>query len=440
MAIRKSFTHSGGLNSRIYVLGSINFLWLLSFLVYTRHTTPIADDYCFAKLATMGVVEGTYEQFMTWDGNYTLTFLTVLFVGIPLLQFGAFMGSAFPFYVMQIFLFGIIILILKRYLLNKAVKKRYLILIGVIVLVCWNVFWLSLKLTPSLPDFEFAANFGMLSNGYLFWKTLHISYLFMYFLTLTISIYAWKKISQRKPSFALIIAGIVIGGSSYILAGTVLLAMQLFIIERGKSFVISSIRNNLFFTTSLIAATMINYLSPGSQKRKAVLDLALSPTRSIGNSAELTIQYIFESIFNYGFLFAILCGLLLAPLLHPNIFKLDLIRNGFRIFLLLSLFTTIGCYFAGSSPWRYSHIFISSWISGLLIGGLIFRSKFKNFLPTNLVLPSLVFYLLWLSIHIFPDINDRYEFFRIGPAPISGIEDIESPWVNGCAVAVNLQR
>lgn len=440
MTMRKPLPNFGGLDSRIYLMGSFSFLWLLSFLIFARHTTPIADDYCFAKLAKLGVVKGTYEQFMTWDGNYTLTFLTVLFVGIPLLQLGAFIGSALPFYVMQISLFGIIIFTLKSYLLIKGVKKSFLSVVGLILLVCWNAFWLSLKLTPSLPGFEFAANFAMFSDGYLFWKTLHISYLFMYFLTLMIAIYAWKKISQKKTAHSLIFAGIVIGGSSYILAGTVFLAMQLSIIRGGKSLVISSIRNNLFFTASLIAATLINYLSPGSQKRKAILDSALSSTRSIEKSAELTIQYILESILNYGFLFAILCGLLVAPLLRPNLFELDEIRSGLKTFLLLSFLTTIGCYFAGSSPWRYSHIFVSSWILGLLIGVFIFRSRLRKFIPRNLILSSLVLYLLWLSIHIFPDINNRYESFRIGPAPLSGIEDIESPWVNDCATAINLDR
>jgi hypothetical protein len=280
----------------------------------------------------------------------------------------------------------------------------------------------------------------MFSDGFVHWKTLQISYLLMFFIVCLVSFVSWRQICNVHFTPTLIPLGLILGGSSYILAGTSFLLIQYHLLTKGWLFFKEHLKNNFFFTIPLTIGLLLNYFSPGAQRRKDVLDLALASSRSVSLSLLQTLEYLLNSFLNIGFIFMIICGFSLAPLFSKQFFALRIIRRFPIVYLFLSLLTTIGCYFAGSSPWRYSHIYVITWIFGLLLGVYLYQRESHAIWGVKVasIASSLIFSVFFYGM--ISGIEIRYEAFIQGPAPISGIEDIESAWVRDCAIASNLNR
>jgi len=428
-------------NAATFCFGITSLFWITSLILYaTRESTPIADDYCFAQLSERGVFFGTYDQFVSWDGNYSLTFLTILIVGLPLIFFEVNLGSAVPIIFITLFLFVLFLYFSSKVLRTDIKKGIYQIAVAFIILCSWNVYWMSFKKSPSFVGIDFSSNFAMLTDGFLHWKTLQISYFLMFFLVIVFTIFAWNQICKANLSLLLIPIGFFLGGSSYILAGTSLFLIEFYLLSKGKNSFKRYFKNNVIFVSTTTIGVLLNFFSPGAQRRKDVLDLALAPTRSISNSLIQTLEYLLHSILNFGFLFMIVAGFSIAPLLAQQVNAKSYIKRIPVPYIFLSIFTTIGCYFAGSSPWRYSHLFILSWILGLLVGVYLYQFKLPFMMLANLtaltsiILTSIVFGSSLSAISL------RHDAFVMGPSPISGIEDIESAWVNDCAIASGISR
>lgn len=411
----------------------LSLITLFNFLSNISKLRPIADDYCFANLALDGPIAGTYRQFLSWDGNYTVTILTILMVGLPLIHLGAEGGSLVSPIMLSSAIFGFSFVMVTKF---ARLRPSYALFSSITFLVSFLVYWTSLKPAAFIRANDMDGNFKLLSEGTIHWKTLQISYSFVFFLVLSASLISYRYLANNQGLLICFLMAITIGGSGYILATTALIIINLALVMKVGW---SQIKNQIAFSFVLTSSIMVNFLAPGTQVRKRLLDSLLGETRDWSKTIEISLRYILSGIFSSSFLYAILIGAVISHLVHLNLNFSSILRNVFFVIVVLFFFTTVGNYFSGSSPWRYSHLLNVLWILGLAIGGLINPIlRLKVAIPLFGLLISVL--TLFAQLETNSSVSNRLEVWEAGPAPLAGMEDIEVDWVLKCAKSVGLDR
>jgi hypothetical protein len=401
---------------------------------------PIADDYCYAYLSKFGVVRGTIKQYFSWDGNFFSTFLVISLVGLPLITLGQIYGSMLSLIVMLAGI-GCAFSYIIRYLssIELVSFRRSVIVPSILGTFSYWFFWVSLSSSPWKKYTQIYGNYDLLAEGSLHWKTLQIFYFLNIFLVSAIFIYSLSVRSITLYNVLLLCSlGLLIGGSGYIIAGSLLVTNGMIIIDalRKKNQSIVYIRS--ITQVSLLSGSLISFFAPGTQIRRSVLNEALGVNRNLIHSFGDSVLYVLSGITSLGFIFSILLGVLIGRFIHLSNLNIQLYRTVIIFSLSLVVFTTIGCYFAGSSPWRYAYLYSLIWLVGTFIGIKIYVR-----LPSNVLLVSFIFsiFLIYqVSLSSYNSVYRRLEAFRVGSAPTAGIEDTEVSWVRDCATRAGINR
>jgi hypothetical protein len=118
-------------------------LWVMNAARYLR---PSVDDYCIAARAGQGVIGGFVQDWQTYSGFVTPSFLTNALVGVPLVRLPLWAASAVPFMLGALAMTLFVLVLATRSMTREPKVRRLLIALTVapIAAVSWWAFlWTS---------------------------------------------------------------------------------------------------------------------------------------------------------------------------------------------------------------------------------------------------------------------------------------------------------
>ena len=412
----------------------------LYFLFNSRNLRPIADDYCHAAYAGLGFWSSFQAWYTTWASDVFAVIVNYLLMGFPIIYFPYSIASA-----VTIFSATVMITFLLYYLLFKNLKIFSIIIFYPIVLMSFLSFWVTNTI------FFKETIFKNLSSMILHWQNINSQYTFLAALLVLIIFFLLKTVSSQKYHWLLIfLLGFLSGTFGIVLVLTVFSVLVLYLIKpyllRDKNLFLRII----LFSTGLALGLLFSYFSPGSQARAKILEN--NPNR-IGLDFVALVNWTFptaviewlQGILHFGSLVVVLFGLL-AGFLSSHIalrrsFK-ELAESALTLFIL-SLFAAVLSQlseaFTYVAFWHlvipYLFIYFSLFLFSFL-AGMQLDSKFSmnKYLFVS-VLTGLALGVSGLGVHkAVTEINERKERWQVGPAPVSGISDIENKedWIFSC--------
>jgi hypothetical protein len=388
---------------------------------------PLADDYCVAaNLQSYGYLGNIVYYLTNWSGDLSLILTLTLFLGTPINLLG-FSGYAVAVY---IFLIGSIsLLIYQLFSSLKLTFSQYIFLGTSFASLIFLQFQLSaiLEGTYFQKNYETAHMFNFALNS---WSTVILQYLVMP--TIYYSMFYRYILFGNGNIFHALAIAICIGTSGYVFALSIFL-LWLFSLKNTLT------NTKLLFGAFLVIAALTSYFSSGAEKRSdAIISEASFPSGSneiLHFSARQLLRLIGLYI-NPGILFLGIIVFISIRFLPLQYLK--------RSFLKKLIFELTGLIFVGfltnmiaeylTYPAFWHLIFIKMIVSLQVILAMFYFGKSEKliFKPDRaflIVFPILL--ALILSININQKIQ-RASDWAVGSAPLTGIADRESDWVNNC--------
>ena len=442
------------ISARLLVVASIiSWILVLWVLNASRYLRPVADDYCIGVRGAVGPIGGFIQDFQTYSGFATPSFLTNLFVGVPLATGGLWIASALTFIVasMAISLLGVSMLAVSSGF-NAGLKAFVIrvLLVAPIVLVGWWIFlWLPLESWSESPMDELAI-------GLTHWQNLNSAYVLPTALILSAALLLMRNSLSRswRTSVASVILGLVTGlmGPTFGMAALLFLLLASvwtvlnlptvktrYLLEIGGAF------------TGVAVGLAIAYLSPGTQARASYYgagEVVFAPDSIVG----WVMAVLPENLLLFGELFLHWGSPVVISLFAGVGFfasrKVPTMRTAVALPITIGLIvfgvsltsaTIITDTFAYGAYWHSSSIAVVAFAAcasfGLWVGGLI-----PNYSHNSVVLVASFALLVGLasgigsSLDLSTSIVEREQLWRSGSAPIKGIiEDREVEWIGDCA-------
>ncbi len=408
---------------------------------------PIADDYCWgATTANYGFWGALNHWITTWTGDYTGVLSTTLFTGVPLaiLPFEA--ASATTFLITQSLL-GILGFLLYWLVAgSRAPIPLPGILFGLLIPSLWLVFWWSTSLGSmdqlNLQGPRSITHWQNINSGYVILLAVALIWLL-----LLLRLKVKNRITLIINGFGI---GVWLGGSGLVislLGG--LVAFSLLALSIGSSR--SGVSRNFvwlagpWFLSNTIG-WLLAYTSSGTRARRAVLG-----ERTL--DAGVFLDFIFpkaiidwvEILVSPGTILVFVLVFIVGGLLRTTIEKEEE-RSGFKwsgaillLSLILSIISQAASFFSYDAFWHVTPsatlIFVSITVFSLVCG----RAS-KTWLSAYSLWPraSILLVTVLISVGVlntaFVDAQQRLLSWDSGPAPLTGMSDIEATgdWVDRC--------
>lgn len=445
-------------DSRIYsrviaITAIVNWLLVLWVFNATRYLRPVADDYCIGVRGDLGVIGGFLQDFQTFSGFATPSFLTNLFVGIPLARGPLWLASATTFIVASI---AIALLSVTLFLISnggqqstRTVLLRILVVAPIGLVGWWTFLWFPLESFSSSP-------MDNLAIGLTHWQNLNSAYVLPTALILSAGIFVLRPsiASNAQMNIARAILGLIVGlmGPTFGLAafGFLFLMLAWSLISSTRFDPRSLITYGALFT-GVFAGLLIAYLSPGTQARAAYYDAAdvtFSPDSIVGWVMGVVPENLLlfgELVFHWGSLAIVALFLGLGFFAQKRISEFESakflpIALGITVFgISLMSATIVTDTFAYGAYWHSSSIAVVAYAGcasfGVWVGGkLATQSGELPVVTAALLVLAGISAGIGSSLELSSSITLRESQWSRGPAPIVGIiEDRDRDWIGDCA-------
>lgn len=427
-------------NPLYYLFVGISSAQTVYFFFFARNLRPIADDYCLASVAGPGFGSSFSYWYTNWTSDIFAIFVNYILIGFPLINLPYIFAS-----VITLFFAVLMISILIIYLLIGNFFSKNVIFLFSIVTVSFLSFWISSTIYTN------SANFIPLKNMILHWQNINSAYIFLGAIMALILVIVIRKKIQHSIIWLLVLAlGFLVGTFGVVTVLTSLSLLFIYLIfaifrkDKNKIYRIS------IFMSGEIAGFIFAYFSPGTQARSKLL----------GNedlTSSLDILYLFNWTFpaaltewaggflQIGALVVLAFGIILgiySQNLNSKVSNNDLRENMFIFFslsLIAAILSQLSEAFAYEAFWHLAVPYLFIYIF-LILGGYYLGNKAKNikWLDNGLVLAVGLGLTLGISsLNVYKaseEISERKERWQVGPAPVSGISDIENKedWIFSC--------
>lgn len=430
----------------IMLLSSASFLVVLYVLWTARLLRPGADDYSLAISAKDGLFQGVWSWWQGWSGDVTAMFSNTLFVGMPLIHLPWSFASAIPFMSAAAVIVGAAGWILFHAIPKSGEKNRRLFILSsaipILAITWWGYWWLPVLQARDTP------NADPLAQGITHWQNLNSGYV----ITTALLIWAWFILESRKTDKCWLlwtgyaILGLLAGLNGPVFAGS---AVAMIIILAAGSLLGSQVAIRTHGATWLLAVSGIlvgalaSHFSPGSQSRKLLLvnpeiDTSLF-FRVVNEAVPGGLADWWPAVTSPGawVLVVVIAGATALITLRgfvPNVNFLLSTGTGLLVFSLISSFVNrVSEFFAYPAFWHLTTPRAIAWLGlttlAIAIGSIIARMG-----RGSLAVPVITFaaaagvILMASSIALMSqEIINRSAQWEIGPAPVSGVSDIEEP-------------
>lgn len=434
--------------------------WLL--LIYSATLLrPSADDYCFGMIVgKYGILMGVANWWNNWSAYLYSMLLGNLLVGAPLAYLPLSMASGIPF---LLSLLGIGWAALALIPDKTARHNNTLACVLSVGLGWWVFLWTRVAFGKAEGDLS------MLAHGATHWQTLNATYIIgAVFLFLGFAFI----LNQRHPIEPQTTVLVFILGALAGLAGS---AVSLAFFSFGllaAFFCLSKTRGQadgghkaqfaywiIFCCAIVLAAILSHTLSPGQQARMAVInpDTSISTDRVISLlefTIPFSIKFVLKAYFGHGSVFVLLLATSTSACFHTRLTADNTTTTAYAMrglcFFIFSLILTssarIGEAFSYAGYWHFLLPSMCIYLSMVYIGiyaGTTIMMQFKN---TKMICLSLLVLCMItataVNIHAHNNILKRNARWEVGPAPISGISDIEDAdgWQRNCWDQLNKSR
>jgi len=443
------------LSARILIIISV-VSWVLVLWVFnaTRYLRPVADDYCIGVRADLGPIGGFVNDFLTWSGFVTPSFLTNLLVGIPLAKGPLWIASSITFVLAGLSLTFLVATVFGLVGGFGSGYKRWFIraiLLAPLAMVSWWTFlWFPLEMSTESPMDELAI-------GLTHWQNLNSAYVIPTALILGAALLLLRGSLRRTWLIALLSAvlGLVAGlmgptfGMAALLTLLLLASWVALHNSEGKS---RQLPDLLFTGLGVVLGLGIAYISPGTQARASIFesnDIAFAPDSLVGWIMGIipeNFTMFGELLFHWGSLIVILFFFGLGFFSTRKFVTLKSekalpIAIGLATFgVALTSATIITDTLSYGAYWHLSSIAVVAYgvcaSVGFWAGGLLSRQGFESAaLVASFALLIGLTAGVGSSLDLSTSIVEREAVWRDGPASIPGIiEDREVDWIGNCAV------
>jgi hypothetical protein len=452
-----------------WVVVSIAWVIVARVLFVAHDLRPMSDDYCSAAGSSTGVLSGINTVYQTWGGDLVPIATSVLLVGRPLNVLPIDVASLLPFAVASslvgIACGSVILLATNRHSATPFPFRNLLGITPIIILGWWSFLWAPIVFgAASDEQIE-------VSTSVIHWQIINSVYVIpactVILLLVTL---AWRQNRLFPPiaSYAFLLAIGVIGGlSSLPIAATLISILLIFAflnssLRRGIQRIMRSAlharrrrdRHLIPKSRALIVVSLgvaigvtISAMAPGT----AIRSRALADIRPIGEPsltaifhwmAPNSLERAALSLTNPGLFVGLVAGFTVGiALLRTSLYPATSLRLGLIALLLVPTSAVINYgseAFSYQAYWHYTatslFLFVASTLFGVGIGNLVaLRAR-----PTLRIAAAAICVCLFLVCTlpaqeaISSSIAQRHARWISGPAPLTGIADIEAPYVAQC--------
>jgi hypothetical protein len=437
------------------VVSWILVLWAFNAARYLR---PVADDYCIGVRGELGPIGGFVNDYLTWSGFVTPSFLTNLLVGVPLAHGPLWIASSATFILAGLSLallaattFGVI------GGFGNGVKTwfiRVAALTPLAIISWWTFLWFSTEMSTESPMDELAI-------GLTHWQNLNSAYVTPTALILAASLLLLRGSLKRTWLTAILSAvlGLVSGmmGPTFGMAALLtLLLIAGWLALRKTEGSSRQLLDLLIAGLGVIVGLGIAYLSPGTQARAKIFEsneVTFAPNSIVGWIMAIipeNLTMFGELLFHWGGLIIVVfffgVGFFATKMIETLASEKALpIAIGLASFgVALSSATIITDALSYSAYWHSSSIAVVAYgvcaSVGFWCGGILSRQGFKqDVLVAAFALLIGVTAGVGSTLDLSESIVERESVWRDGAAPIPGIiEDREVDWIDGCATQLEL--
>jgi hypothetical protein len=450
-----TFTKPGLVSTRItrliafsaYLYGAliaVAWLWVLN---ASRYLRPSADDYCIGVRGDLGIFGGFVNDFQTFSGFATPSFLTNAFLGVPLARLPLSVALAIPFLLAALAVAGAALALAWSSITGLERRTRWiavLLALPAVMVLWWAYLWSTYSPSGRPEPTDVAL-------GLTHWQNLNTGYVIPIALVVILGVWIVRGRFQTWYTGvgAAVLLGLVAGFAGPATAIAVLLvapvlALGLWVMGDGLWWV-----KGLVTWITTAGSLAVSLLAPGTRNRS-------SAARS---DAEVTLGSLpgwFAAVVPDGFIawfslywqwrsiLVIGTGLVVVYALRL-VFGRSIIAGSAPTWLAVTIFalalsasTIVTDTLAYGAYWHQSNTTVLTFLSLLLVGiGLGGWVPLPAPRLAILLLPLLLVALALTSLASVLDmsvsITDRFAAWQEGPAPIPGaIEDREVEWIGGC--------
>ncbi len=427
-----------------FLIVAFAWLWVVN---ASRYLRPSADDYCIGVRGDLGIFGGFVNDFQTFSGFATPSFITNAFLGVPLARLPLSVALAIPFLLAAFAVAGAALALAWSSSVRLTGRTRWiaiLLALPAVMVLWWAYLWSTYSPSGRPEPTDVAL-------GLTHWQNLNTGYVIPIALVVILGVWVMRGRFRTwyRAASAAVLLGLVAGFAGPATAIAVLLVAP--VLALG----LWGVSDGFWWVKGMVSwiitagSVMVSLLAPGTQNRS-------SAARS---NAEVTLSSLpgwFAALVPDGFIawfslywqwrsiLVIGTGVLVVYALRlvsgqSIVGEFGLAWLGVTIFALaLSASTIVTDTLAYGAYWHQSNTTVLTFLS-LLLGGIGLGGWLPLPAPrlAMLLLPLLMVALALTSLASVLDmtvsVTDRFAAWQEGPAPIPGaIEDREVEWIGGC--------
>lgn len=424
---------------------------------------PAADDYCFAWITgKSGVVGSVIGSWNAINGYITSIFYASLWVGWPLAYLPLSLASAIPFILAALGIGLVIHCFARLFITINLIQTAYLLFLS--AFLWWGFLWLgdSFGFYIDKPSTFLDQQAVDMTSGLTHWQTLngqHILQLVSVLIGVGIAIRNFSS-KSRFYIFGIFLLGLFSGMTGPTLAASIIFFTSCYLLYIWKDPQHSIFRAkpilSIFIFSTLLGLLFTQFLSPGIKNRQVMLgtkfEISIAGIFNIMNEAfQFGLAFWLKTYFSLGavFVFIFIAAFIFIyreSVKLPNI-KLAYIGLLFSLFALLQMIINRAAeFFAYQGYWHFvsavTCIFISLVFFGASLGSYLAKiAKLrKGHCIAFLILLLAVGAGTTSNLSMIKSFYKRQAMWSGGAAPVSGVTDIDVPWVRGCWVELNKLR
>ena len=434
----------------VSIVAALVWVALIYVVWASRLLRPIADDYCFAASSGQGFLGSMADWVTRWSGDMFSIGVIVVVVGLPLVHLPWSLASAFPFLLAAASVTVVSVMLLRRARTDRGTGNSWWIavILPVIPLAWWAYWWVPVTLGDPAPDVAPRA------NAATYWQNLNGGIVAEMLLLI-----GWLVISRSGRARLWVavtgsaVLGLLAGQSGPVLAAAALVVTAVYAWLVGDADSAWRTRRWALFpalAVGVLAGGTLARIAPGAVARAHQITPALEPLSAAGLfrwTFPRAFQEMLGSFINGGTATVLMLGIaigLMVRFIGTGIHRPSLLLNVMWLCALavaLDVFARMSGAFAYDAYWHYipggAVVFLAALMAGVALSdvgskrgsGLLLTIKFSLGAVGMVMALSAV---LTMSA----EIGARSVQWEVGPAPVSGVVDIETPgsWVDQCWV------
>lgn len=436
--------------------------WLMTLWV-TRASLllrPTADDYCIGVRGGRGPIGGVVEDWQSWSGFLTPSFLTNTFVGLPLAFAPAWLASSMTFIAGAVGITFSSIVILKYVCLPRTTFRQLLLLALLVAPISATAWWTYLWAPSDLGDGELP---NELALGLTHWQNLNAAYVVPTSVLLGVGVVILRPwiIRSWKSAFGALVTGLIVGlmGPTFAIAVVgfvILLALLVPFLNSRQA--LRFLRDLAILACSTMVGLAVALTAPGTLNRirsvgsTPALFSPESVLQLVSTAFPESFVVVFDLTFSWGGFLTLCIGAgatsFASKLIPRGRFHL-LLPTTILLFLFglsLATVTLVTDALAYPAYWHFSSVAVVGFFSVFSLGGWLGWQVGRH----SGISPSLIAIglnvlavggIVGSSLALSMNAGYRFERWETGAAPTPGVlTDIEQTGWSDCWIELVRQN